>query len=132
MKLAELYFENPANLKMPSLKILIITSIIGTLLTGLSGIKGGWFKTFNDIPSLIGYLSILLITYKIFPKGWKKFIFFTNKISYEWYLVHVLIFTCCFKLLPTKDILLSMIISLSTSYLMAYLYSRILKIIHAK
>lgn len=132
MKLAELYFENPANLKIPSLKILIITSIIGTLLTGITGIKGGWFKTFNDIPSLMGYLSILLITYKIFPKGWKKFIFFTNKISYEWYLVHVLIFTCCFKLLPTNDILLSMIISLSASYLMAYLYSRVLKIIHIK
>lgn len=41
MKLAELYFENPANLKIPSLKILIITSIIGTLLTGITGIKGG-------------------------------------------------------------------------------------------
>lgn len=132
MKLAELYYKHPENIKIPSLKLLIFTASIGIILTGITGIKGGWFKVFNDIPSLMGYLSLLLITYKIFPFTWRRFIFFTNKISYEWYLVHVLIFTCCFKILPVNNIWISAIISLISSYLIAYLYSIILKAIHIK
>ena len=132
MKLAEVYYKTPETFKIPSLKLLFITAGIGILLTGIAGIKGGWFKVFNDIPSLAGYLSTLLITYKIFPKIWRKFIFFTNKISYEWYLVHILVFACCDKLLPTNNILISATISLISSYLIAYLYSGILRIIHIK
>lgn len=132
MKLAELYYKHPENIKIPSLKLLIFTACIGIILTGITGIKGGWFKVFNDIPSLMGYLSLLLITYKIFPRMWRRFIFFTNKISYEWYLVHVLIFTCCFQILPLNNIWISAIISLISSYLTAYLYSIILKVIHIK
>lgn len=132
MKLAEVYYKTPETFKIPSLKLLFITAGIGILLTGIAGIKGGWFKVFNDIPSLAGYLSTLLITYKIFPKIWRKFIFFTNKISYEWYLVHILVFACCDKLLPTNNILISATISLISSYLIAYLYSGILRIIPIK
>ncbi|MDM8310395.1 acyltransferase family protein [Phocaeicola barnesiae] len=132
MKLAEIYYKTPETLKIPSLKFLFVTSGIGILLTGIAGIKGGWFKVFNDIPSLLGYVSTLLITYKTFPKIWRRFILFTNKISYEWYLVHILVFACCAKLFPTNNILFSATISLISSYLIAYLYSRILKITHIK
>lgn len=132
MKLAEVYYKTPETFKIPPLKLLFVTAGIGILLTGIAGIKGGWFKVFNDIPSLVGYLSTLLITYEIFPKIWRRFIFFTNKISYEWYLVHVLVFACCAKLFPINSMLLSALISLISSYLIAYLYSRILKITHIK
>lgn len=132
MKLAEIYYKTPETFKIPSLKLLFVTAGVGILLTGISGMKGGWFKVFNDIPSLVGYLSTLLITYKIFPKIWRRFIFFTNKISYEWYLVHILVFACCAKLSPINSMLLSALISLISSYLIAYLYSRILKITHIK
>lgn len=132
MKLAELYYKHPENIKIPSVKILILTASIGIILTGITGIKGGWFKVFNDIPSLMGYLSLLLITYKIFPCLWRKFIFFTNKISYEWYLVHILIFTYCFKILPLNNIWISAAVCLISSYLIAFLYSKILKVIHIK
>lgn len=132
MKLAEFYYKTPETFKIPSLKLLFVTACVGILLTGIAGIKGGWLKVFNDIPSLLGYLSTLLITYKIFPKIWRKFIFFTNKISYEWYLIHILAFACCAKLFPTNNILLSAMICLISSYLIAYLYSRILKIAHIK
>lgn len=49
MKLAELYYKHPENIKIPSLQLLIFTACIGIILTG---IKGGWFKVFNDILSL--------------------------------------------------------------------------------
>lgn len=129
MKLAELYYyKNPPSIKLPSLKYIIPIAIIGIVLTGLTGIKGGWLKIFNDIPSLLGYLSFLLITYKLFPDIWKRFVIFTNRISYEWYLVHVLVFACCAHYLAIQSIWASAFVSLIISYFIAYLYSKLLKI----
>ena len=132
MQLALLYHENPTKVQIPHLKYLFFAAIIGIAVTGIAGIKGGWFKTFNDIPSLIGYSSILLFTYRLFPKLWREFILFTNKISYEWYLLHILVFSCCFQIILTKSIFVSAIICLIISYLTAYLYSKILKVLHIR
>ena len=45
---------------------------------------------YNDIPSMIGYLFTLLIIYKLHIKPINGLFVLTNKISYEWYLVHML------------------------------------------
>lgn len=128
MKLAEIYYNrNFPSIKIPSYRYIIPIAIIGVGLTGITGIKGGWFKIFNDVPSLMGYLSIAILAYKLLPKIFKKFIIFTNQISYEWYLVHVLIFSCCTYYLPIKSIWISAIISLTTSYITAILYSKLIK-----
>ena len=34
-------------------------------LTGVAGIVGGYWKSYNDIPSLVGYMSMALIVYKL-------------------------------------------------------------------
>ena len=131
MKLAEIYYyKNLPSIKLPSLIYLVPIAIAGIVLTGLSGIKGGWLKAFNDIPSLLGYLSLLLITYKLFSNIWKRFIIFTNQISYEWYLVHILVFTCCAHFLTIQSIWISAFVSLIISYFIAFLYSRLLKILY--
>lgn len=133
MKLAEqYYYKQDAIIKIPSLPFLICSAGIGIILTAILGNLGGWFKILNDIPSLIGYASIILITYKIFPIIWRKFILFTNKILYEWYLTHILVFSFCTTLLPNYNIIESMITNLCLSYFVSYLYFRLLKIIHIK
>lgn len=132
MRLAELYYQQPTIIRIPSLKILFSTAIIGMLLTSIAGIKGGWQKVFNDIPSLIGYLSLLLITYKTLPLIWKKFILYTNKISYEWYLSHILIFICCQNIIPIESYWITSLLSFITSYVFANVYSKILKLMHIK
>ena len=39
---------------------------LATMLgTGLAGIVGGFWKSYNDIPSLVGYMSMALIVYKL-------------------------------------------------------------------
>lgn len=129
MKLAEIYYNNNfSSIKIPSIYYMIPIAIIGVGLTGITGIKGGWLKIFNDIPSLIGYLSIAIISYKLFPSIFKKLITFTNQISYEWYLVHVLIFTCFTYYFPTKSNWISALSCLILSYITAILYSKLLKI----
>lgn len=66
-------------------------------MTGIAGFVGGIWKSYNDIPSLIGYMSMALIFYQVGVKWLNKFFEYTNKISYEWYLVHILVFTIYFR-----------------------------------
>ena len=59
-KVNELLAESK-NLKWPWL---IVGAVVGMGLTGAMGWIGGILKLYNDIPSLMGYLSLLLIMYK--------------------------------------------------------------------
>lgn len=97
MWLASVYFEHPEKLKLPKMWILVVTMVVGLGLTGVSGFAGGIWKSYNDIPSLVGYMSMVLIIYKIGVKPINHFFEYTNKISYEWYLVHILVFSIYFK-----------------------------------
>lgn len=128
MWLANIYFNKPYKFTIPPYKWLIPISIIGLLLTGITGCNGGFLKSFNDIPSLFGYLSIALIIYKLTIKIINSFFSYTNSISYEWYLVHYLIFGCCTHYLHMINcpIVFQAIIGLLTSYLNAIIYHQVL------
>ena len=54
MQLAKVYFEHPEKIKIPKLGVLLVTMIIGLGLTGMAGFAGGIWKSYNDIPSLLG------------------------------------------------------------------------------
>ena len=97
MWLASVYFEHPEKLKLPKMWILVVAMIVGLGLTGVSGFAGGIWKSYNDIPSLVGYMSMALIIYKIGVKFINRFFEYNNKVSYEWYLVHILVFSIYFK-----------------------------------
>lgn len=51
----------------------------------------GYWKSYNDIPSLVGYMSMALMVYKLSTNWVNRFFQYTNKMSYEWYLIHILI-----------------------------------------
>ena len=65
MWLAKIYFEHPEKIKVPKFGILLVAMIVGLGLTGVAGIVGGFWKSYNDIPSLVGYMSMALIVYKL-------------------------------------------------------------------
>ena len=125
MMLAVKYKESPQFIKIPSKWVLIVLAIIGVGITGYTGIKGGVLKLYNDIPSLIGYLSFALLIYSFGIKWINGFFTYTNRFSYEWYLIHILVFICTFhffgKNYPT------IIVALVLSYGLAILYNRMLK-----
>lgn len=130
MYLAKCYRTNSGIFNLPSFRILVPICIIGIALTGLAGLKGGIWKLYNDIPSMIGYLFVLLIIYKLQIKPINYVFKFTNKISYEWYLVHILVFGCTFYCLHKFEIFDTVtiaVVSLILSYLTAYLYHWVLK-----
>lgn len=92
MKLAEWYVKRPAQLQIPQWKHLLPICVIGMVLTGTMGWLGFPWKLYNDIPSLVSYMTLALIFYKIGITWVNDFFCYTNRFSYEWYLVHILMF----------------------------------------
>ena len=127
MKLAEIYYESPDRVQVPSWSILLSGTIIGLTLTGLMGKAGGVFKLYNDIPSFVGYLSVALILFKLSIPSLNRFFFYTDRIGYEWYLVHGLTFIALrqplYQMMSKPSALL---VCLFTSYLLAICYSYLL------
>lgn len=76
---------------------LVITACTGLGLATVVASFGGVFKVFNDIPGMIGYGSLALVLYEINIKTWNGLILWISEFSYEWYLIHILIFACFFK-----------------------------------
>ena len=60
MYLAKCYKLNVKIVNSLNFNILVPVCIICVALTGFAGIKGGIWKLYNDIPSMIGYLFALL------------------------------------------------------------------------
>lgn len=130
MQIALYYKTHPTRFKIPSLKILIPISLIGIALTGITGVMGGIWKVYNDIPSLFGYMGMALIIYKLGITPINRFFTYTNRVSYEWYLVHILVFACSNHILDmyfNVSPIIKASTALFTSYLMAIVYNKLLK-----
>lgn len=104
---------------------LIVIGIIGIGIAGVAKIVGGFFTAFNDIFASFGYGAIALFIYAMGCSAINKFIFFTSKISYELYLVHILVFST--MSIFTANILLRIVISLIISYLLAIVVNHFMK-----
>lgn len=125
MKLAEVYLKRPAALNAPQWEILIPVCIVAMMMTGVLGWLGFPWKLYNDIPSLVGYTSFALILYKLGISQINNLFVFTNKFSYEWYLVHMLVFQVLQFLITSKcSMSIEAILCLLISYLSAIGYSR--------
>jgi ABC-type polysaccharide/polyol phosphate export permease len=68
MMLAIKYKQNPDFIHLPKQWLLLVLAVVG-----ISGIKGGIFKLYNDIPSLVGYLSLALLIYSVSIKPLNNF-----------------------------------------------------------
>jgi peptidoglycan/LPS O-acetylase OafA/YrhL len=97
-------------------------------LSALMAWNGGWLKLYNDIPSLIGYLSVVLLIYKIGIKIVNRFFEWANSFSYELYLVHSLVFVIvAYYLKGIIPLYAEIVMSLIVAYVVGYYYSWFLK-----
>lgn len=91
MKLAKIYRKHSTALSIPKWKCLLPACFIAMALTGVMGWAGFPCRLYNDIPSLIGYTALALMVYKAGIGFINRFFSYTNRFSYEWNLVHILI-----------------------------------------
>lgn len=101
------------------MKWLLVTGLFGIGMAGLAKIVGGFFTAFNDVFAAFGYGAIALLIYEIGNSVINKSISLTSKISYELYLVHMLVFCTVRLIIPSFAI--RIVISLLISYLVAFL-----------
>lgn len=128
MWLAQKYFKNPKQNVIPQWRHIVGGIIIGMTLTGIMAWSSGVLKLYNDIPSLMGYLSVLLFIYKLNISAVNSFFSYTNRISYEWYLVHILAFGVVkYYLNGMLPCIIEGASCLAISYMCAYLYDALLK-----
>ena len=126
MKMAEIYHDNPKALEVPRWKYLLTLCVAGVGLTGIMGFAGWPWKLYNDIPSLMGYMSLALIIYMVGIKPLNRLLEWTNRFSYEWYLVHMLVFDIIFYYIGhNAPIAVVFVLCLLLSYSTAIAYSRI-------
>lgn len=89
MYFAEMLYEGK-NISINKIWLWIL-SVILLAVMGVMGIIGGAAKIFNDIPALLGYGGICLGVYFWKIGIIKKMIMFISSISYELFLVHILV-----------------------------------------
>ena len=83
---------------------IIVSAVFGTSVASIMVICGGILKIINDPISLIGYVSIMLLLYMCNIKGIKQAMLALADISYEWYLVHILVFSSMFHYISAEGI----------------------------
>jgi peptidoglycan/LPS O-acetylase OafA/YrhL len=106
----------------------LLTGAMGGMgLSAFMAWNGGLLKLYNDIPSLIGYLSVALLIYKIGVKVVNRFFEWTSNFGYELYLLHSLVYVVVTHLLLSMlPIPVLLAIELVLAYIFAYFYKRIL------
>lgn len=107
--------------------VLYIFTCVGLIVFGVMSLSSGFLKTFNDIFSVIGYGGLAISIYSLGIGCVNKLGFWISKISYEWYLVHILIFNIVFYIVSVEQLMMSVIvgiIAVTISIAVAYFYHK--------
>ena len=86
---------------------LLLLAVAGIGLQACFAMLSDVLKLFNDVPALIGYTSLALLFSNI-PLI-KKLCIQLSAFSYEYFLIHVLIFTTVFHLVKPQGLLMNCI-----------------------
>lgn len=78
-----------------SKKMLLGVAILGSAVQAVFALQGRTFRMLNDIPALFGYGSLALLIYSL--RYFNKPVLFVSGFSFQWYLVHILVFTLVFQ-----------------------------------
>jgi len=113
--------------------LLFALSVLGIGLQALMVLYLDNLKAFNDIPALIGYssLALLLSNISIVKNICNKLSVF----SYEYYLVHMLVFGAVFRAINPTGLCMQCVvgcIAMVIALAAAYMYSKIIKLLNSR
>lgn len=107
--------------------VLYISTCIGLIIFSAMSESADFLKTFNDIFAVIGYGGVTVSIYSVGIVWVDKLGRWISKISYEWYLIHILIFNIVFYIVPVEGGMISVVtgmIAVVVSIAVAYLYHK--------
>ena len=105
-------------------------SLVGIGLQAFMAMRSGALKIFNDVPALVGYtcLALLLMTIPIIKKCGEQL----SKISYEYYLIHILVFSSIMRIVLKDSLMMQGIfglIGIAVAITAACFYHKVVTII---
>lgn len=124
--LAEIMYKGKA-LRI-SFLLLVFLALVGVSLQAFIAIELDALKMFNDIPAFIGYTSLALLLNMI--PFIKKCTMWLSKISYEYYLIHMLVFTSILRFAPKDNLIIQMIfgvIAIIIALIISLIFHRLLQ-----
>ncbi len=90
--------------------VLAVLALAGIGLQAFMGMKSEALKVFYDIPALIGYTCLALLVMMV--PLLKRCGEWLSKISYEFYLIHILVFASILHFAPADSLLMQAILGL--------------------
>lgn len=110
--------------------LLLSMAILGIGIQSFLALYTDKLRTFNDVPALIGYASLALLLSNI--SVIKRLCDQISVFSYEYYLIHSLIFGGVFYFLKPQGFLMECVVAvvaLVIAISAAYLYNKIIKVV---
>ncbi|MFT5702555.1 MAG: peptidoglycan/LPS O-acetylase OafA/YrhL [Desulforhopalus sp.] len=129
--LADMYIKNKYRFWKVNIAISFLLCVIGVGVTGVLAIKGGRVgKSFNDLFSLVGIFSSSVLCYwflENYFKYGKRLILFIGSVSYELYLLHMVVFVFMSNVVLNRlsinnNIIISLLLMLPLAILIATFY----------
>lgn len=122
MYAAEKYRENSLSFTRFKLFPVAAATLLSFLIYTAMALKGGIWRSFNDVFSAAAFGGGCLILYRVGLFG--KLFRMISTISYEWYLLHILVFTVIYELPGRLSVNLTGFIAFICSILCAFLYQK--------
>lgn len=131
MVVAERYLDKQLEKHNVVQPIVLVTGLLGVVLLGVSS-KTAIGRLLNDIPGFFGIICLFYWSYKLNVKWFHKGILWISKISFEWYMTHMMVFSCIFWF---SDATLQMdficaVCALVISCLVAIAYQKLIKVMN--
>lgn len=130
MYIAKWSFKNDLDMfvKKTDTFAIVCCALVGLGLNAWMTSFGSWLKVYNDIPSLLGYISCALLLYKMNWSSVIRFFCWIDSFSYELYLMHSLAFSIVIFILTDYISLLFMApICLVAAFAWAICFARVLR-----
>lgn len=113
--------------------ILFAFMVVGIGLQAVMAAKSETLKIFNDPFGLIGYTSLALLVMMI--PVIKQCALWLSRISYEYFLVHILVFTPIIHMVKDQNLIIQCmvgVIAICVAMAIAYFYNKLIQMINAK
>jgi len=122
MVIAHLVSRDKLQFKIKNWYFLLLAVICLPIYAFLALKAGSIGKVFNDIPALIGYLAIAVFIFQLKIIPLNKFMLYTSRISYSFFLIHILINVFIINISRSQN-LPGNLFTILFSFLISYVFS---------
>ena len=128
------HLSSGGSIKVRRLAILIV-SLVCIAVNGIMALSADALKTFNDIFSVFGFGCLVIFIYSLGIGWFNRLMLWFSKISYEWYLVHILLITVIFEIADPQTLgssIIAGLVSLPITIAAAYFYNKAISLVSGK